>query len=178
MSDLLPRPAPDEHAEYYSRYVELVPDGDIVETLMHQLGDTLALLQSVPEDRETFRYAPGKWSIREVVGHLLDVERVMAYRALHISRADGADIPGMEQVEWAARSNAGKRPLADLAAEWGVARRANVHMFATFGPGAGERRGVASGFEFTVRCFPWIIAGHELWHRKRLVDDYGVSAAA
>jgi hypothetical protein len=171
----LPRPSAGEHAEYYRRYIDLVPDGDIVETLGSQLGETLALLQAVPEDRETFRYADDKWTIREIVGHLIDTERVFAYRALHIARAENADIPGMEQDEWASNSNAGKRPLYDLASEWGAIRRANVHFFATVGPDAGERRGKASGFDFSVRSFPWIIAGHELWHRRRLIEDYGVA---
>lgn len=174
--NFLPRPQAGEHAEYYSRYVELVPEGDIVDILAMQLGETLALLQSVPTERETFRYAPDKWSIREVVGHLIDTERVMAYRALHMARAAHADIAGMDQDEWVARSNAGKRRLDDLSAEWGAVRRANIHFFATLGPEAGSRVGAASGLEFTVRCFPWIIAGHELWHRRKLVEDYGVSA--
>lgn len=172
------RPRPDEHPEYFGRYIDLVPDEDIVETLGGQLGETLALLQAVPDDRETFRYAPDKWSIRQVVGHLLDTERVMAYRALHIARAEGADIPGMEQDQWTASSNADTRPLHDLASEWAAVRRTTVHFFATIGPDAGTRKGVASGFDFTVRCFPWIIAGHELWHRQRLIEDYGVGAAS
>jgi len=169
------RPAAGEHAEYYSRYIDLVPDADIVETLSEQLGETLALLQAVPEDREAFRYAPEKWSIREVVGHLVDTERVMAYRALHMARAHDADIPGMEQDEWVRHSNANKRPLYDLSSEWGAVRRATVQLFATIGPDAGMRTGKASGYQFTVRSFPWIIAGHELWHRQRLIEDYGVS---
>ena len=172
----LPRPLPEEYAEYYGRYIDLVPDGDIVDTLAAQLGETLALLQSIPMDDETHRYAPGKWSIREVVGHLIDTERVMAYRALHMARAEDADIPGMEQDDWAASSNSDRRPLYDLASEWGAVRHANIHLFATMGPDVGIRAGVASGLRFTVRCFPWIIAGHELWHRKGLVQNYGVSA--
>ena len=166
------RPEPDEHPEYHRRYVDLVPDGDVLDTLIHQLGETLALLQEVPEDRETHRYETGKWSIREVVGHLLDTERVFAFRALAMARSDGVELPGMDQEEWAESSNAHERRLDDLAAEWAALRRANVHMFATLGPDAGMRRGAASGSEFTVRSFPWIIAGHELWHRERLRQDY------
>ena len=173
---LLPRPEAGEYHEYYGRYIDLVPDGDIVETLGSQLGETLALLQSIDPERETFRYADGKWSIREVVGHLVDTERVFAYRALHMARTGGADLPGMEQDDWARNSNAGRRPLYDLASEWGALRRTNVQFFATLGPDAGVRTGVASGFEFSVRSFPWIIAGHELWHRRRLVEDYGVAS--
>jgi hypothetical protein len=171
----LPRPGAGEHNEYYTRYVQLVPEGDIVETLSSQMGETLAVLQSVDADSETYRYEPGKWSIREVVGHLLDVERVMAFRALNMARADDVVLPGMDQDQWAKNTNAGKRPLDDLASEWATVRRANVHFFATLGPEAGERRGTATGYEFTVRSFPWIIAGHELWHRALLVKDYGLT---
>jgi hypothetical protein len=172
----LERPAPTEHAEYYGRYIDLVPDGDIVEALRDQLGETLALLQGVPEERETHRYAEGKWSIREVVGHLIDTERLFAFRALAMARSDGVDLPGMDQDEWARWSNAGERPLGDLAQEWAALRRANVHMFASMDSTTGERTGRASGYAFTVRSFPWIIAGHELWHRRLLERDYLVGA--
>ena len=168
----LTRPGPGEHAEYYARYVDLVPDGDILATLRDQLGETLALLQQVPRERENYRYAPGKWSIRELVGHLLDTERVMAHRALAMARSDGVELPGMDQEDWARHSNAAARTLDDLVTEWAGARRATVHMFATLPEGAGARRGRASGCEFTVRSFPWIIAGHEIWHRERLAKDY------
>ena len=168
----LGRPGPGEHAEFYARYVALVPEGDILDTLQAQLGDTLALLQQVPLEREGHRYAPGKWTIREVVGHVLDTERVMAYRALAIARSDGVDLPGMDPDEWAGRSGAAQRSLDDLAAEWAGVRRANVHFFATLPEEALERRGRASGNEFTVRSFPWIIAGHEIWHREGLATSY------
>ena len=174
----LPRPAATEHAEYYGRYIAVVPDGDIVETLRDQLGDTLALLQTVPEERETYRYADGKWSIREVVGHLIDIERLFAFRALAMTRAEGVDLPGIDQDVWARGSNAGDRPLGDLAQEWAALRRANVHMFATLDPSAGERTGRASGYVFSVRSFPWIIAGHELWHRRLLERDYGLGTGS
>jgi hypothetical protein len=168
----LVRPSPSEHAEFYGRYIGLVPDGDIVDILQEQFGETLALLQGVTPARETHRYAPEKWSIREVVGHLLDTERVMAYRALAMARCDGVDLPKMDPDQWTARSNANQRTLDDLAAEWAGVRRATMHMFATLPEDAGLRRGKASGREFTVRSFPWIIAGHELWHRERLAKDY------
>jgi hypothetical protein len=172
MSTDLRRPEATEHAPYFSRYVDLVPDGDIVDTLMYQLGETLRLLQSVPPGRETYRYAPGKWSIREVVGHMIDVERVFAFRAIAIARSDGVDLPSMDQDEWATRSNAHERALDDLASEWASLRRANVEMFASLGPGVGSRRGKAGGNEVTVRSLPWMIAGHELWHRQGLARDY------
>ena len=168
----LSRPGADEMAAYFQKYVDLVPDGDIVDTLSRQLGGTLGLLQDVTPELETYRYAPGKWSIREVVGHLIDVERVFSFRAIAIARSDGVDLPSMEQDEWAARSNAGSRPLDDLAQEWGSVRRASVHMFATLPLGAGERRGKAGGNPLSVRSLAWITAGHELWHRAILARDY------
>lgn len=166
------RPGAGEHAEYYERYVALVPDGDIATTLKEQLGDTVQLLGSIPEARETFRYAEGKWTLREVVGHLIDAERMFAFRALTMAREDGVDLPGMDQDAWSANSNAADRALSDLVAEWIAVRRSNVHLFATMPEGAGGRTGRASGYDFTVRSFPWIIAGHELWHRDLIRRDY------
>lgn len=168
----LPRPEPTEHAAYYGRYIALVPGGDILVTLRDQLEDTLAVLSRVTPDRETFRYAEGKWSVREVVGHVLDTERVFAFRALAMARSESAELPGMEQDEWAARSNAHERTLQDLTDEWVALRRANVHMFGSFTPEMGSHWGVASGFGFTVRSFAWLTAGHELWHRVGLERDY------
>jgi DinB family protein len=171
-TDSLPRPAAREYAEYYGRYVALVPDGDILETLRDQLGDTLAVLQGLTDEQECFRYAEGKWSLREVAAHLIDTERVFAYRGLSIARSDGVDLPGMDQDEWVATSGADARPLDDLGAEWAALRRANIHMFATMDADTGVRSGRASGFDFTVRSFPWMIAGHELWHRRLIAQDY------
>jgi len=171
MSELT-RPTSDEFAPYFGRYIDLVPDGDIVDTLTHQLGETLALLQEVTPELETYRYAPGKWSIREVVGHLIDVERVFAFRAIAIARSDGVELPSMEQDEWAGRSNAGSRSLDDLAQEWAAVRRSGLHMFDALPADAAERRGRGGGNQFTVRSLAWITAGHELWHREGLARDY------
>lgn len=165
------RPDPSEHADYYARYIAQVPDGAITETLRDQLQETLTLLE-VPEDRETFRYEEGKWSLREVVGHMIDTERMFSFRALAMARSDGVDLPAMDQDEWAARSNAHGRPLADLTREWLAVRRSTVHLFASMDDDVASRRGRASGYDFTVRSFPWIIAGHELWHRQLIERFY------
>lgn len=168
----LPKPLPSEYLDYYARYIERVPDGDIVATLEAQIRDSLALLGSIAPEREHHRYAPDRWSVREVVGHIVDVERVMGQRALAMARGDEADHPGMEQDAWAAASNADERPLGDLAEEWEAVRRANVLLFRGLDAEMGARRGRASGFDFTVRSFPWIIAGHELHHRGILKERY------
>lgn len=168
----LPRPAAGEHAEYYARYVAMVPDGDILEILREQLGETLAMLQGLTPEQEQYRYADGKWSLRESVGHVIDTERLFAFRALAMARADGVDLPAMDQDAWAEGSNAHDRPLDALCAEWAALRRANIHMFAWMDEETGRRTGRASGYEFSVRSFPWIIAGHELWHRKLFDEHY------
>ncbi|NNF12717.1 MAG: DinB family protein [Gemmatimonadetes bacterium] len=165
------RPDPKEHAEYYARYIAQVPEGSILETLRDQLPGTLDLLE-VPADREVYRYEEGKWSLREVVGHLIDTERMFAFRGLVMARSDGADLPSMDQDEWAARSNAHDRPMSDLTKEWIAVRRSVVHLFASMEDRAATRRGRASGYDFTVRSFPWIIAGHELWHRQLIERLY------
>lgn len=166
------RPEAGEYAEYYGRYIAMVPDGDILETLRDQLGETLAVLQRVPIEMETSRYAAGKWSIREVVAHVVDTERMFAFRALAMARADGVDLPGMDQDEWVTNAHADERTLDDLGAEWAALRRSNIHMFASMNEETALRSGRASGYSFTVRSFPWIIAGHELWHRERVERDY------
>jgi hypothetical protein len=168
----LPRPARSEHHEYYNRYVDLVPDGDVVLLLKSQLADTLVLFEGLPLERETHRYAEGKWSLREVVGHMIDVERLFEFRALAMARQDGVDLPGMDQDEWAKRNGAHGRTLASLRDEWIAVRRSAVHLFATFDETAGARTGRASGRDFTVRSFPWIMAGHELWHRTLIRERY------
>lgn len=168
----LGRPDPSEHAPYYSTYIGRVADGDILETLERQMEATQAVLRDVPADRETFAYAPGKWSLREVVGHLIDVERTFALRALWFARAAGTPLPAFEQDEWAERSNAGERPLSELLAEWASVRDSNVRMFRGLSPDVAERVGVASGFDFSVRSIAWIIAGHELHHRRLIEERY------
>jgi uncharacterized damage-inducible protein DinB len=166
------RPASDEFFEYYGRYIAAVRDGDIAETLSAQMVETQALLASVPPERETYRYAEGKWSIREVVGHIVDVERLFAFRAMWIARGAVDAQPGMDQDAWAVTSNAAARPLADLAAEWVALRRANLLMFSGFDDDAWSRRGVASGHDLTARAAAWVIAGHELHHRGLLEREY------
>lgn len=168
----LPRPGADEYNEYYARYIGLVPDGDIVETLEREGAATRALLESVPREKEEFRYAPLKWSIREVAGHVIDTERLFSFRALCFARQGSGELPGMDQEIWARSSGAGSRPLAELAEEWGALRRANVLFFGSLSVEEGARRGVASGYEVSVRALAWIAAGHELHHRSVLLREY------
>ena len=169
---MLKRPDPSEYEAYYRTYTSRVPDGDVLDTMERQLESTLEVLARVGPERESYRYAPGKWSVREVVGHMIDTERLFAYRALSFARGAEDALPSMEQDEWAALANAEGRSLSELAAEFEYVRRGHVLMFRGFDHEAWLRTGVASGFRFTVRSFPWILAGHEIHHRGVLEERY------
>jgi uncharacterized damage-inducible protein DinB len=174
----LARLADDEHAPYYGRYVdrarEAVGSGDAVAHLVAQGERTAALLKGVPADREGFRYEPGKWSVREVVGHMADTERIMAYRALRIARGDETPLPGFDQDVFMASSGFDARTLQDLADEFAAVRRSTVALVASLDDAALARRGTASGNPVTVRALVGIIAGHELHHLAILKERYGV----
>jgi uncharacterized damage-inducible protein DinB len=174
MSKAIMRPESGEYAEYYSRYVSLVPEGDVVATLERQLDDVLALLRSIPEEKETYRYEEGKWSIRELVGHVADTERIFAYRALRFSRGDRTPIEGFEQDDYVPTSGHADRSLASLVDEFEYIRRSTIALLAPLSDEAWARRGVASDNEVSVRALAYIIAGHVAHHigilRSRYLD--------
>ena len=169
---MIKRPQPDEYFEYYGRYIDKVPDGDICSILANELQVTLDLLGKVPPDREDYAYAPGKWSIKEVIGHVTDAERVFAYRALSFARRDPAHLPSMEENDWVRVSNATQRPLPELADEFAAVRRSSIALFSSFDDEMSQLRGTASGCEFSVRSIAYIIAGHEIHHRGVLEERY------
>ena len=166
------RPSPDEYAPYYHKYVCLVPAGDVLVTLAEQGVAAGDLWAGLDETRAGRRYEAGKWSVKEVVGHLLDTERVFALRALWFARGDGGPLPSMEQDEWVTEGRFDARRIADLAAEYAVLRRTSLLLFRNFDASVLGRRGVASGREITVRAFPWLIAGHERHHLDILRERY------
>jgi uncharacterized damage-inducible protein DinB len=166
------RPATGEFLPYYGQYIDKVPQGDIVETLTKQLPETLALIRSIAETDGDKRYAPGKWSIRDVIGHVTDGERIFVYRALRFSRADSTPVPGFEENDYAANSPYSRVSIADLADEFEHVRRATIHFFANLDDEALSRRGSANGAEISVRALAHIIAGHETHHMGVLRDRY------
>lgn len=165
-------PEPTEYAPYYWTYVSLVPKDGILATLSRQKDETLRLLRGIPESREQFRYAPGKWSVRELAGHVIDAERVFSYRALRISRNDKTPLPGFEQEPYIEFGNYDARPLATLADELSVVRQSTILLFMHLTEEAWLRRGVASNAEVSVRALAYIIAGHELHHMNVLRTKY------
>lgn len=166
------RPEPDEYAEAFAGYVALVPAGEIVEMLELQVCETTRLLERVSEAAADRAYAPGKWTIKQVVGHVSDTERVLGYRALRFGRGDPAPLPGFDQDPYVPAGEFGRRSLGDLIDEWIAVRRATVLLFRGMPVEGWIRRGVASGHEVTVRALAWIIAGHELHHRRILSERY------
>lgn len=166
------RPTADEYAPYYAGYIARVGDGDIVHHLDEQLVETLGLLTTLPEERGGYRYAPGKWSIRQLIGHVSDAERIFTYRALRFARADATELAGFDENNFVAHARFDERSLASLADELEAVRWATLAFFDSLVPDEWERRGVANGNAATVRGLAWIIAGHELHHLNILRTRY------
>jgi uncharacterized damage-inducible protein DinB len=167
-----PKPQPAEYAPYFERYVSLVPDRNILETIEQQRRDTILLLSGRDESDGDFRYAPDKWSVKQVLGHINDAERVFAYRALRVARNDPTPIEGFEQDEYVRHAPFAASPLAHLIEDFIAVRRATVSLLRNLDEAAWIRRGVASQNEVSVRALAWIIAGHELHHRGILEEKY------
>ena len=166
------RPEKSEYPIYCEGYVSRVPDGDIVGTLGKQLDETLALIHGIPETRGGFRYAEGKWSIKELIGHVIDSERVFAYRALRFGRGDATPLSGFEQDDFVRGADFDKRSLSDLASEYEHVRRATISLFANLDEAAWNRRGAANNNEVSVRGLAFIVAGHERHHIEILRTRY------
>ena len=172
MSILSQRPTPHECSAYYYSYIQLVPDGNILETLHTQHTDLHALLQHTTAATAATRPAPEEWSINEVIAHLSDIERVFAFRALWFARGEQAPLPGMEPNPWVALTNANTRTTSALLAEFDQVRAASLALFSSLDSAAWHRQGSASGMSMSVRAWVWIIAGHERHHTRSLREDY------
>jgi hypothetical protein len=172
MASQVNRPGENEYAPYYAGYVQRVPEGDIFEILPHQIDTMRALLATLPAGQADFRPGPAEWSIKEVVGHINDAERVFAYRALRISRGDQTPLPGFEQDDYVRAANFGERSLPDLLDEFELLRRANLLAFNRLSNEVSQRQGTASGFGVSVRALLYIMAGHVEHHVESLRKDY------
>jgi len=170
----IPRPVAPEYAPYYGRYIDKVPDGDLLRTLEDQGRETQAVLAGLSEAKALHRYAPGKWSVKEVIGHVTDTERVFSYRALRFARGDATALPGFDENAWVPAGSFDARSLADLAAELDAVRRATLALFRGLDAAALARRGTASDNAVSVRAIAWIIAGHERHHVALLHERYKV----
>lgn len=166
------RPDSTEYAPYFEKYISLVPEGDIVATLGKQIEGTLGLLRSLSEAQGDLRYAPGKWSVKEVIGHLVDTERIFAYRALRFARNDATPLPGFDENSYVDNASFGARSLADLADEFELVRKSNLYLFKNLDGESSARHGLSNNNEISVRALAYITAGHELHHAGILRSRY------
>lgn len=166
------RPGVDEYAPYFATYVERIGDGDVLEVLRRQVGETATLLAGLSERDAEYRYAEGKWSIKEVVGHVADTERVMVYRAVCFARGEQAPLPGFDENEYVRHAKFGARTLAELVAEFRAVRAATIPFFAGLDAEELRRRGRANDRPYSVRAVAFIVAGHERHHRTILEERY------
>ena len=168
------RPSDSEYAEFYRKYVSRVPDGDIVEILREQIHVTCALIEKAGEEKAGYAYAPGKWTVREVIGHLADAERIFAYRALRFARGDETNLAGFDETAYVPAGRFGGRSLASMLEEFRAVRAATVALYAGLPPEAWSRSGPANNNIVSVRALVWITAGHERHHRALLEERYFV----
>ena len=166
------RPEATEYADFYADYIAGVPDGDLLQRLEAQGREMAALLGAVPESRGGFAYASGKWTLKEMLLHQIDTERIFAYRALRFARADGQDLRGFEQDDYVAHSGANARSIASLLAEYGATRAASLSLFESFTEEQLDRRGTANGGPATVRALLYILPGHERHHLNIICERY------
>jgi len=166
------KPAITDYPEHYRNYVNLVPEGKIIEILESQLHDTKNLLADIRKEQADFRYAEGKWSVLEVVGHVMDTERIMNYRILRMARGDQTPLAGYDDEKYVEESFFSNRTIADLLSEWTVVRAATIALLKGLPEGAWTKTGIANNGEFTVNSIAYIIAGHERHHVGLLKSRY------
>jgi DinB family protein len=168
------RPKPTEYAPYFERYISLVPDGGILSILESQTAGVRQALGPLPESRAGHRYAEGKWSIREVLGHVIDTERVFGYRALCVARGDQTPLPSFDEKVFAPNSGHDAIPLAELLEEFETVRRGQVLFFRHLPTEAWTRMGIANNLPVSPRALAYNMAGHVIHHLKGLRENYGI----
>jgi hypothetical protein len=171
---VIARPEPGEYAPYYDRYISLIPGTDILGTLDAQRRQTMVLLCGRDESEGDIRYAPDKWSAKELLGHVCDTERIFAYRALRIARGDRTPMEGFEHDDYVKRGPFASAPLAEIIEDYIAVRRATLTLLRNLDEAAWTRRGVANKNEVSVRALAYVTAGQELHHRRILEEKYFV----
>lgn len=161
-----------EFAPFYASYVAQVSDGDLLEELEISVHDLIRFVQNIPMDKYDYRYAEGKWTIKDILQHLMDSERIFAYRALRIARNDKTPLPGFDENDYADIAGGSERSIRDLLTELALVRQATIHLFKTFNDEVLSRVGTASGFSVSVRALGVIIIGHQKHHQKVFGERY------
>lgn len=168
----IPRPSENDYAPFYAGYLKNIEGDDILTILRDQLDTTTEFFKSISEEKGDYSYSEGKWTIKEILGHITDTERVFAYRAMCIARGERKSLPGFEQDDYVREGNFNKRTLTDLIEEYAQLRKANLVLFNSFSEEALNIRGLANNYEITVRAILFIIAGHGLHHINVLKEKY------
>ena len=169
---MITKPLPGEYAPFYKSYVEQVGEDDVLEKLSSSRKKTYDFFLSIPPEKADFAYAEGKWSVKEVLGHLIDTERIMAYRLLRFARADHHPLAGFNENFYASKANSKNRDLEDLANEFSDLRKANLYLYQNLDEEQLRRKGTASNAIVSVKALLYIIAGHELHHLKIIRERY------
>jgi len=172
------RPRDDEYAPFYNTYVKLVPEDDVLPAFREQVAVIRKLGATVPAARETHAYAPGKWTVRQVIGHVIDAERVFSYRALCFSRSDVTPLPAFDENAYVDHAGFNDVPLADLVEEFVLLRSANVKMFESLGADQWTASGIANRNAISVRALAYVMTGHVRHHLNMLRDHYALALEA
>lgn len=162
----------NEYAPFYKNYIKALGDVNLFEVLDSSLEETLKTLQNLPEEKLLFRYDNGKWTIKELVQHIIDAERVLSYRALRFSRNDPSDLQGFDEDWYVGNSNGNERNFEDILEEFTYLRKANISLFNSFSSEMMPMLGTANGSIMSVRALGFIIAGHQMHHLKIIKEKY------
>lgn len=171
-------PETEEYDKYYGNYIKLIGSENVVQVLIQQAQQTYAVFHRLTPEEASYRYKDGKWSVKEVFGHLVDTERIMAYRALCISRGETNSLPGYDQDAYVEQAGFDQRSLQNISTEYDALRNANISLFNSFTEEQILRTGTANGVTFSVRALAYIIAGHERHHMQVLEEHYGINTSA
>jgi hypothetical protein len=169
---MIQRPLVSEYPDYYVPYVNQVPEGDLLSILKDNLVHTTALFEGISVENGHFRYAPGKWSIKEVLGHMADTERIMSYRLLCIGRGDQRPLPGFNEEDYIEGAIFDQLPLKNILEDFIAARKASITLIQTMSEEAWQRKGTANHLDITTRALAYILAGHAIHHGNIIKERY------
>ena len=169
---IIEKPNPEDAPKYYQHYFSLVPENNLSDALENSMKNTFKFISSIPKEKEEHQYALDKWTIKEVFAHIIDTERIFAYRALRFSRKDGTDLPSFNQNSYTPNANTQQRTLAQIADEYKAVRQASITLFAYLTPDMLDFRGSSNKNPVTARSIGWMIAGHDIHHCNVIKEKY------
>lgn len=165
-------PSANEFDAYYSKYISLVPNQNIIQLFEQTQADMQSLLNNIADKKANFRYQEGKWTIKEVIGHIMEIEHVFAYRALTISRGDKTNLPGMNQNQWMENNNYTPRSISNLLTEFNAVRNSTIQLFGNMNEEMINQFGTVSGSKISVKALAYLIIGHQLHHIHIIKEKY------